>query len=256
MSGDSTEELFSECDEYLSRLRLSIDMKIEKMRQIRATISHDQILDLINLSLELFSLLDTAEQYELFVYNFNKRIREKKNTLASISNTLKEKAKPVQNGQASEVELVNQGTHYSNINVATREETRPSEMNTPENRNDLNDPVIDLVDPTLSGNSLTEAYYKTGLQSLIENDPKLRGLPLRCAAVSKLCELRIKADNFLGSMSAEEVETCARTKHVHLKSRLPGLPQSDQVQLPRLELQEEVDVTIASATANSLKITV
>ena len=50
---------------------------------------------------------------------------------------------------------------------------------------------------SVTGKSLTEACYKTELRTLVEQDPKLRGLPLRCAAVSKLCELRVKAEHFL-----------------------------------------------------------
>ena len=52
------EEMLRECDEYISRLRLSIDMRIEKMKRINKTISSDQIWTLISHSLETFSLLD------------------------------------------------------------------------------------------------------------------------------------------------------------------------------------------------------
>ena len=97
---------------------------------------------------------------------------------------------------------------------------------------------------------MTEAYYKTGLQTLIENDPKLQGLPLRCAAVSKLCELRIKADNFLNSMTAEEIEICARTKHVHLQHRLP-LEQPKHFQPSVSKLQEDANVSLVSTLDNN-----
>lgn len=59
------EEMLRECDEYISRLRLSIDMRIEKMRKINETISSDQIWTLISHSLETFSLLDVRKHPEL-----------------------------------------------------------------------------------------------------------------------------------------------------------------------------------------------
>ena len=71
-----------------------------------------------------------------------------------------------------------------------------------------------------AGNSLTSACYTTGLQTLVQQDPKLQGKPLRYAAISKLCELRIKAERYEDSMSREEVETCVKTKHVRLDERL------------------------------------
>ena len=52
------EEMLRECDEYIARLRLSIDMRIAKMREINDSISSDQIWALISHSLETFSLLD------------------------------------------------------------------------------------------------------------------------------------------------------------------------------------------------------
>lgn len=72
----------------------------------------------------------------------------------------------------------------------------------------------------LTGNSLTEACYTTCLRTLIQQDPKLRGTPLRYAAISKLCELRIRAEKMVESLSREEVETCFKTKHVQLEKRL------------------------------------
>ena len=45
-------------------------------------------------------------------------------------------------------------------------------------------------------------------------------MPLRYAAISKLCELRIKAERFVELMSREEVETCVRTRHVKLDERI------------------------------------
>lgn len=71
-----------------------------------------------------------------------------------------------------------------------------------------------------AGNSLTEVCYTTPLQTLIEKDPKLSGVPLRYAAMSKLCELRIRAVQFLDTMSEEEVDTCTQTRHVRLEDRL------------------------------------
>ena len=151
-----TEEIMKECDEYLSRLRLSIDVRLQKLRDINQNINNDKIWLLKSNSLEAFSLLDvrqimkydestfefwsieivsiyhikwwmnitlelvylsrkrpicwtkqcyfrnyrstkwvvdllylqTAQQYEEFIYSFNKRIREKKKTLTTITHSL------------------------------------------------------------------------------------------------------------------------------------------------------------------------
>jgi len=136
------------------------------------------------------------------VRGFNERVRNKQTTLAAITNKL----------ASSKFKLTEED----------KTAIKKSSFVLPEHPANIN--RICTIDPNLSGNSLTEACYKTSLQHLIEDDPKLRGVPLRCAAVSKLCELRIRAENFIDQMSAREREACIQTKHVNLEKRLFPAP--------------------------------
>ncbi|KAL5263258.1 hypothetical protein ACHWQZ_G008592 [Mnemiopsis leidyi] len=279
MSLSKDEEMLRECDEYIARLRLSIDMRIAKMRDINDNISSDQIWTLISHSLETFSLLDTAQQYEEFVHSFNKRIRDKNTTLDTISFELNERAQPnedvlsdnlvehssemddeatsttvkraqktneisihsntgkssdgekkqdlddlpippLPSSESSEAEIENTPFRKSLING--KEALHPN-ANMFQGQDDEKHPIEQFsnrLEPSLSGNSLTEACYTTSLRTLIQQDPKLQGTPLRYAAISKLCELRIRAEKMLESLSPEEVETCFKTKHVQLEKRL------------------------------------
>lgn len=58
MSLPENDEIVRECDKYLARLRLSIDVRLEKMRAINKTVTENQIWILISNALEAFSLLE------------------------------------------------------------------------------------------------------------------------------------------------------------------------------------------------------
>ena len=64
----SSEEILRECDEYLTRLRLSIDVRVQKMRDIEADISNENLWQLIGNSLEAFSLLDVSHRLAKLYY--------------------------------------------------------------------------------------------------------------------------------------------------------------------------------------------
>ena len=52
--------VLKECDEFLSRLRLSVDLRIEKMNSISEDMTNDQLWSLITHALEAYSLLDVS----------------------------------------------------------------------------------------------------------------------------------------------------------------------------------------------------
>ena len=84
------EEMLRECDEYIARLRLSIDMRIAKMREINEVISGDQIWTMISHSLETFSLLDVRDTLILSYLKFHSKPLLNLNTAALTCSILRE----------------------------------------------------------------------------------------------------------------------------------------------------------------------
>ena len=73
------------------------------------------------------------------------------------------------------------------------------------------------------GESLTRSLYETELPQLIHHDDTLGYLPLRAAAISKLCELRVRAYQNPDSFTALENVISDQTKDIQIERRLKAL---------------------------------
>ena len=96
MNNIENAELLRGCGDYVNKLKTVIDTVIMQLRRLQYDLNVDKLGNVIILSLEAFSLLDTAEQYEQFIYRFHNRIHDKHHTLAKISDVMSHVSNSVQ----------------------------------------------------------------------------------------------------------------------------------------------------------------
>jgi len=248
---DNAHRIMIQCDQNLANLKQSIDAKIFTLANLKKTLTSDSLGEFITLTIEIFSLLDTAQQYELFIQSFNQRITEKACTLATIKDKLVPQSLPGTpvpvNSTVLLAEQVAPTVFVPEVEEIT-EEVGPSAEVSPEVPEELQEedeetpegPVEAWTDPatpapspasdkpaevfpvgtTFSGKSLTSMFNTTDLHKLVKKDSSLLNVPPRMAAISKLCELRYKAETCIAELSPREAKVCLQTTNVDLKKRL------------------------------------